>query len=287
MNNYQFIFTLFSFSFFACTQAAQISKTTTDQKASHEPLTFESADYQHVFIIHPHQINIYKNQDIYQAATQEEFLASVDDYNARRKLWLNYDAIPDNNKITGEEYKSVLTTSDPEWLKRILLNGFVIPFKEIIQNNSIDINAKMRVMHFIDIAIYNNKPEMVKLFIELGIDVNKPQSSNTPLQLATSLIKDKIVKLLLLAGANIRQTAQNSHLASPARFAMTHSTIYKLVSEIYFAREAEQRELPHKIFLAKGVGNVKKIANEIIEYLLGKNHKVMSMSACKKALDNL
>lgn len=259
-----------------------------------EPIEFDIDD--DLFIIHPDAIHIYNKYEVFLAPGEplrEEILTerrSVGCVVGFARIGTIYDKYHSDKKLTGEAYKKALATMrDAFWLNKMFKKSFMSPFKEIIQNNNIDINENFLDKNHIIMAIQDGKSEQIKILIELGLNVNEPYLLEKSLNLGST----PIVKLLILAGANIKSAIPTKVGLKSAAWCIQQAqkttegdeSMEYIVSEIYLAREAEQMQLMHKKLLSKGA-NVKELANEIIEYLLGKNHKVMSMSACRKALEN-
>ena len=284
MNYFKIASILFVITFLVETShASQVALTHAKQV---EPIEFDIDD--NLFVIHPDAIHIYNKYEVFLAPveSQREDIIRNSGFD---KIGTIYDKNHSDKKLTGEAYKEALATmKDSYWLNKIFDKDFILSFKEIVQSNNIDINNLKAHTPFHEScmhrAIQKKNPDMLKILIELGIDVNKPYNGQIPLQETILYASREIVQLLLLAGANIRANTEQQPVTA-ASIAISMTPMHALVSEIYLAREVEQMKLMHKKFLSKGA-NVEELAEEIIEYLLGKNHKVMSMSECRKALQN-
>lgn len=293
MNYFKLASLLFAVTFlFNASYASQVAMTHAKQV---EPIEFDIDD--NLFVIHPAAIHIYNKYEVFLAPGEplrEEILTerrSVACVVGFARIGTIYDKYNFNKKLTGEAYKNALATmQDSFWLANIIENSFASPFKEIVQNNNLALND-IPVGHnltYLALAILKGSKPIVETLIQHGADINLISDQRTPLLIAICCVdtqrNTEIVKTLLVAGANIQQKSEG-YWAETIKYIMPRPNVQKTVSEIYFAREVKQMQLMHKKFLSKGA-NVKELADEIIEYLLGKNHKVMSMSACRKALEN-
>ena len=73
-------------------------------------------------------------------------------------------------------------------------------------------------------AVYENKPEVVKLLLKFGADPNaKTTRLRTPLHIGCILGEDNLCKLLLNAGALINE--QDFEMNTPVHYASLHSII--------------------------------------------------------------
>jgi len=253
---------------------------TSDVKQTIEPIEFDIDD--NLFVIHPDAIHIYNKYEAFLAPAEPERENIIGNFGFD-KIGTIYDKNNSYKKLTGEAYQKALATmQDSYWLGKIVEKGLAQPFKEIVNQCDININTlTISKIPYLTYAIINHKSELIEMLIDLHADINHTYCNITPAAFAICTNQPVAMKRLLLAGANIM--APDCHVFDK----LNQTSPYKeIISEIYFAREAEQMKLPRKIFLTNGVGNEKGLARKIIEYLLGKNHKVMSMSACRKALES-
>lgn len=83
--------------------------------------------------------------------------------------------------------------SDLEGVKELLSKG-------------VDPNGMPMIM-----AIQSNEPEILKLLIDAGADVNQEFANTTLLVRATTSTHPEMAKVLIEAGANVNQKAQNGY----------------------------------------------------------------------------
>jgi len=136
---------------------------------------------------------------------------------------------------TNPVQNSAVDTTTAEYrIVTAVISGDLVTFNTLLASNPVLINTKeqKRQESLLHVATRNNQPDMAKLLIEKGLDINaKNNLGATPLLIASLNGYVDLVKLLLSSGADLRITNNNGR--SPVEYAAygKNITVYKLFFE--------------------------------------------------------